>query len=126
MDGVYKRDADTMYCVNETFFIVGPTAVGKTSLAIELAEQFDAEIVNADAFQIYCGLDILNGETGFGSTTPGSASPAWPSLVSRDNVGGKIWRTGVRGLGRYPFPQEKRDHRRRERALPESDHPWIR
>jgi tRNA dimethylallyltransferase len=45
--------------VNNTFFIVGPTAVGKTSLAIELAEQFDAEIVNADAFQIYRGLDIL-------------------------------------------------------------------
>jgi len=45
--------------VNETFFIVGPTAVGKTSLAIELAKQFDAEIVNADAFQIYRGLDIL-------------------------------------------------------------------
>jgi len=45
--------------VNDTFFIVGPTAVGKTSLAIELAEQFDAEIVNADAFQIYRGLNIL-------------------------------------------------------------------
>jgi len=45
--------------VSETFFIVGPTAVGKTSLAIELAEQFNAEIVNPDAFQIYRGLDIL-------------------------------------------------------------------
>ena len=45
--------------MNDTFFIVGPTAVAKTSLAIELAEQFDAEIVNADAFQIYRGLDIL-------------------------------------------------------------------
>jgi len=45
--------------VNDTFFIVGSTAVGKTSVALELAEQFDAEIVNADAFQIYRGLDIL-------------------------------------------------------------------
>jgi tRNA dimethylallyltransferase len=45
--------------VKDTFFIVGPTAVGKTLLAIELAQQFDAEIVNADAFQIYRGLDIL-------------------------------------------------------------------
>jgi tRNA dimethylallyltransferase len=50
------RDALQM---KSTFFIVGPTAVGKTSLAIELAEQFDAEIINADAFQIYRGLDIL-------------------------------------------------------------------
>lgn len=45
--------------MNDTFFIVGPTAVGKTSLAIELAQQFDAEIVSADAFQIYRGLDTL-------------------------------------------------------------------
>jgi tRNA dimethylallyltransferase len=45
--------------VKDAFFIVGPTAVGKTLLAIELAQQFDAEIVNADAFQIYRGLDIL-------------------------------------------------------------------
>ena len=45
--------------MKSAFFIVGPTAVGKTSLAIELAELFDAEIINADAFQIYHGLDIL-------------------------------------------------------------------
>jgi tRNA dimethylallyltransferase len=45
--------------VKSTFLIVGPTAVGKTSLAIELADLFDAEIINADAFQIYHGLDIL-------------------------------------------------------------------
>jgi tRNA dimethylallyltransferase len=41
------------------FFLVGPTAVGKTALAIELAEKFDAEIVNADAFQVYRGLEVL-------------------------------------------------------------------
>ena len=41
------------------FFLVGPTAVGKSVLAIEVAEKFGAEIVNADAFQIYRGLDIL-------------------------------------------------------------------
>jgi tRNA dimethylallyltransferase len=45
--------------VKDTFFVVGPTAVGKTALAIELAEKFDAEIVNADAFQVYRGLDVL-------------------------------------------------------------------
>ncbi len=38
--------------------IVGPTAVGKTGLAIELARRFDAEIVGADSVQIYRGLDI--------------------------------------------------------------------
>ena len=44
------------------FFIVGPTAVGKSSLAAKVAEQLDAEIVNADAFQIYRGLDVLTGK----------------------------------------------------------------
>jgi tRNA dimethylallyltransferase len=45
--------------VKDTFFVVGPTAVGKTALALELAQRFEAEIVNADAFQIYRGLDVL-------------------------------------------------------------------
>jgi tRNA dimethylallyltransferase len=49
------------------FFLVGPTAVGKTALAIELAEQFDAEIVSADAFQIYQGLNILTAKPDAGS-----------------------------------------------------------
>jgi tRNA dimethylallyltransferase len=42
------------------FFLVGPTAVGKSSLAVEVAKKIDAEIVNADAFQLYHGLDILS------------------------------------------------------------------
>lgn len=42
-----------------TFFIVGPTASGKSALALALAEEVDGEIVNGDAFQLYAGLDIL-------------------------------------------------------------------
>lgn len=38
--------------------IVGPTAVGKTKLSIELAKQFDGEIINGDSMQVYKGLDI--------------------------------------------------------------------
>jgi tRNA dimethylallyltransferase len=38
--------------------IVGPTAVGKTGLAIELASALDGEIVNADSRQIYRYMDI--------------------------------------------------------------------
>ena len=38
--------------------IVGPTAVGKTSLSLEIAERLSAEIINADAMQIYKGMDI--------------------------------------------------------------------
>lgn len=38
--------------------IIGPTGSGKTSLAIELANQFNAPIINADAFQIYDEMNI--------------------------------------------------------------------
>ena len=38
--------------------IVGPTAVGKSALSLEIAEKFSAEIINADAMQIYKGMDI--------------------------------------------------------------------
>ncbi len=38
--------------------VVGPTAVGKTALAIALAQRFHGEIVNADSRQVYVGMDI--------------------------------------------------------------------
>ena len=41
------------------FFLVGPTASGKSGLAVEVALLCNAEIVGADAFQVYRGLDLL-------------------------------------------------------------------
>ncbi|MCD5322770.1 MULTISPECIES: tRNA (adenosine(37)-N6)-dimethylallyltransferase MiaA [Pontibacillus] len=38
--------------------IVGPTAVGKTSLSIEIAKRFNGEIISGDSMQIYKGMDI--------------------------------------------------------------------
>ena len=38
--------------------ITGPTGVGKTKLSINLAKKYDAVIINADAMQVYKGLDI--------------------------------------------------------------------
>ncbi|SFB37750.1 tRNA dimethylallyltransferase [Amycolatopsis marina] len=38
--------------------VVGPTATGKTALAVELALALDGEVVNADAMQLYRGMDI--------------------------------------------------------------------
>lgn len=38
--------------------VVGPTAVGKSDLAIDLAERMGAEIVSADSMQVYIGMDI--------------------------------------------------------------------
>ena len=45
--------------MRQTFFIVGPTATGKSELAADVAREIDAEIVSADAFQVYRGLDLL-------------------------------------------------------------------
>jgi len=42
--------------------IVGATATGKSALALHLAEHLDSEIVNADALQVYRGLDIGTGK----------------------------------------------------------------
>lgn len=38
--------------------IVGPTAVGKTALSIDLAKAFDAEVISGDSMQVYRGMDI--------------------------------------------------------------------
>ena len=40
------------------YIILGPTSVGKTSLALSLAKKLNADIINADAFQVYKELDI--------------------------------------------------------------------
>src|SRR6266487_3280711 len=45
--------------VKGVFFIVGPTATGKSKLAADVVQEIGAEIVSADAFQVYHGLDVL-------------------------------------------------------------------
>ena len=45
--------------MTRAFFIVGPTATGKSELAADVAREVSAEIVSADAFQIYRRLDLL-------------------------------------------------------------------
>lgn len=42
--------------------ILGPTASGKTSLAVKLAYELDAEIISADSRQVYRGMDIGTGK----------------------------------------------------------------
>ena len=38
--------------------VVGPTAVGKSKVAIELARQFNGEIINGDSVQVYRELNV--------------------------------------------------------------------
>ncbi|WP_420488203.1 tRNA (adenosine(37)-N6)-dimethylallyltransferase MiaA [Gottfriedia acidiceleris] len=48
----------TMVNMQKVIVIVGPTAVGKTKLSIELAKAVDGEIINGDATQVYKELNI--------------------------------------------------------------------
>ncbi len=56
----------TLYDMHEDIFpikspivaLIGPTAIGKTALSIELAKQFDFEIISVDSMQVYKFMDI--------------------------------------------------------------------
>ncbi len=45
--------------MRRVFFIVGPTAAGKSEIAAAVAQRCHGEVVSADAFQVYRGLDLL-------------------------------------------------------------------
>ena len=66
--------------------IIGPTASGKTSLAIECAKKFDAYILSLDSLSIYKEIDIVS---------------AKPTLIERD----RVLHFGVD----YLYPNEKFD-----------------
>ena len=53
------KRASPDFFMRDVFFVVGPTATGKSELAADLAREVGGEIVSADAFQIYRGLDLL-------------------------------------------------------------------
>ena len=56
--------------------LLGPTAVGKTELAIELARHIDSPVINADSRQIYRGLSI-----GTAAPTPDQLSRAYHYFI---------------------------------------------
>lgn len=47
---------------NKNLIITGPTATGKTHLAVQLARKFSGEIISVDSRQVYRGLDIGTGK----------------------------------------------------------------
>ena len=59
---IYSKNPDTTSVfVNDrqpVFCLLGPTAVGKTALALELARAFACEIISVDSMQVYRRLDI--------------------------------------------------------------------
>jgi len=66
-ESVYPYGTLTSYkvCItnmNKLLIICGPTATGKTKLAIDLAKKFNGEIVSADSRQVYRRMDIGTGK----------------------------------------------------------------
>lgn len=55
---LYRRPKDKK---NKIIFIVGPTAVGKSEIAVKIAKKINAEIISCDSMQVYRGMDILSG-----------------------------------------------------------------
>ena len=45
---------------NSVIIIAGPTASGKSALALDIAKRYDGEIVNADSMQVYAGTPIIS------------------------------------------------------------------
>ncbi len=48
--------------LDKTIVIMGPTASGKSDLAIAMAQKYDGEIISADSRQVYHGMDIGTGK----------------------------------------------------------------
>lgn len=44
--------------MNKVICILGPTATGKTDLALDLAEIYNGEVISVDSAMVYCGMDI--------------------------------------------------------------------
>ncbi|MDP2938125.1 MAG: tRNA (adenosine(37)-N6)-dimethylallyltransferase MiaA [Candidatus Omnitrophota bacterium] len=53
-------------------FLVGPTAIGKTEIAVAIAKKINAEIISCDSMQVYKGMDIITSKPPFAlrRTTP--------------------------------------------------------
>jgi len=55
---LHKKAVKSLNMKEKLAVIIGPTAVGKTKLSIQLAKRFNGEIISGDSMQIYRGMDI--------------------------------------------------------------------
>jgi tRNA dimethylallyltransferase len=96
-------------CPGELLAIVGPTATGKTALAVAIAERLDGEVISADSVQIYRSFDV-----GSGKPTAAERARAPHHLVSvldpTQHVDAAAWAglaaaaiADVRARGRVPI-----------------------
>jgi len=75
--------------LDPVLIISGPTASGKTSLALSLAKKFNGDLISADSRQVYKGLDIVTGKDipegfNFYHDQPHACHPERNEMKSRD------------------------------------------
>ncbi len=127
--------------------MTGPTGVGKSAFALELAGRLDAEIVGADAYQVYAGMGLLTSQPTaaqrervphhlVGYLPPSAVSTAALWCADCENAVAEIFRSGrsallTGGTGMYlkafthglaeipPLPPEEKA-RIRDMPLPEA------
>ena len=74
--------------------VVGPTATGKTALAVALAQRLGGEVVNADSMQLYRGMDIGTAKPDARRARRRAAPPARPLARPRGGVRRRVPATG--------------------------------
>ena len=87
--------------------VVGPTAVGKSDLAVALARALDGEIVNADSMQLYRGMDV-----GTAKLTPAEQQGVAHHLLDVWQIGQEANVAGYQALARAAFLDVRRRGRR--------------
>ena len=53
-----RRLSETQVRCKPVVVLVGPTAVGKSRIAVEVAKAFETEVLTADSRQVYRGMDV--------------------------------------------------------------------
>ena len=83
------------------WLIAGPTASGKSALALRLAQMIGGEIVNADSMQLYADLRGADGAAAPRGDAAGAAPPLRRRRRGRRLVGRPLAGGGARGAGRH-------------------------
>lgn len=98
---VYAGEIENPEKKKKRIFIVGPTGVGKSALAIRLAKDFHGEILSMDSMQIYRGMDI-----GTAKSTPEEQQMVPHHLLDLTDPG-----------TRYTVADYQRDARKKQEAV---------
>jgi len=79
--------------MSKVLIICGPTATGKTSFGLEVANKFNGELISADSRQVYTGMDIITGKDIPSRSQTSISNLIWRNhpLKYYDISGIKVW-----------------------------------